>query len=169
MGGGADEKSSKHRPASNIARDLERRGNEATNIFRYCPTKNRKRCRKQKWHNHVHVHSTKVAKTEKVDRETPSGSEYPRRMRCAKLHLMLSAYQASEAKRVRSASGIENTRIRVKRGEGTERKRAERQSTMMRSAERKRERGRERERENEAHRERRYFFNWKLECPRDLN
>lgn len=31
---------------------------------------------------------------EKVDRETPSGSEYPRRMRCAKLHLMLPAHQA---------------------------------------------------------------------------
>lgn len=50
----------------------------------------------------MHAYSTKVAKTEKVDRETPSGSEYPRRMRCAKLHLMLPAHQASEAKRTRS-------------------------------------------------------------------
>lgn len=49
----------------------------------------------------MHLHSTKVAKTEKVDRETPSGSEYPRRMRCAKLHLMLPAHQAGEAKRTR--------------------------------------------------------------------
>lgn len=91
----------------NIARDLEHRGNEATNIFRYRPTKNRKRCRKQKWHDRVHAYSTKVAKTEKVDRETPSGSEYPRRMRCAKLHLMLPAHQAGEAKRTRERGKYE--------------------------------------------------------------
>lgn len=40
MSGAADGKSSKRRYAArNIARDLEHRGNEATNIFRYRPTK----------------------------------------------------------------------------------------------------------------------------------
>jgi len=91
----------------NIVRDLEHRDNEATNIFRYRPTKNRKRCRKQKWHDRSHAHSTKVAKTEKVDQETPSGSEYSRRVRCAKLHLMLLAHQAGEAKRMRKRGKYE--------------------------------------------------------------
>lgn len=55
----------------------------------------------------MHAHSTKVAKTQKVDRETPSGSEYPRRMRCAKLHLMLPTHQAGVTKRTRKRGKYE--------------------------------------------------------------
>lgn len=49
---------------------------------------------------------------EKVDRETPSGSEYPRRMRCAKLHLMLPAHQAGRGRggRTKRTSRRERTK-----------------------------------------------------------
>lgn len=94
----------------------------------------------------MHAYSTKVAKTEKVDRETPSGSEYPRRMRCAKLHLMLPAHQASEAKRTRG----KRERIYKRTGEKETKRRNERTgATRIRiSEEREKEKSERENRDN---------------------
>lgn len=92
----------------------------------------------------MHAYSTKVAKTEKVDRETLSGSEYPRRMRCAKLHLMLPAHQASEAKRTRG----KRERIYKRTGEKETKIQSERTGATKTRISEEKEREGEKEKEN---------------------